>query len=223
MSAFPELSEEDLQAVYAWVDEIPLSRPKKNIASDFSDGVLCAEIVKHYVPKMVELHNYSSANGVKQKLYNWQTLNQKIFRKLNFQVPDEELNGIVNRRPYCIERLLIALKTRIAQYKTDPKESKPKSSPVQEYTAPAPAPAAAPAASSPARQARPARGPVRSERRTQADSREVDTQLLMEKENTILELRESIDMLEEKVRTLEQLVRLKDPKIQDSEMKSRRR
>ena len=38
MSAFPELSEEDLQAVYAWVDEIPLSRPKKNIASDFSDG-----------------------------------------------------------------------------------------------------------------------------------------------------------------------------------------
>jgi hypothetical protein len=26
-----------MQEVYNWVDEIPLSRPKKNIARDFSD------------------------------------------------------------------------------------------------------------------------------------------------------------------------------------------
>ncbi len=32
------LSEDELKKVYAWVDEIPLSRPKKNIARDFSDG-----------------------------------------------------------------------------------------------------------------------------------------------------------------------------------------
>ena len=31
------LSEEEMQEVYNWVDEIPLSRPKKNIARDFSD------------------------------------------------------------------------------------------------------------------------------------------------------------------------------------------
>ena len=30
--------EEDLQELYEWVDEIPLSRPKKNIARDFSDA-----------------------------------------------------------------------------------------------------------------------------------------------------------------------------------------
>ena len=33
----PKLSEEEMQEVYNWVDEIPLSRPKKNIARDFSD------------------------------------------------------------------------------------------------------------------------------------------------------------------------------------------
>lgn len=38
------LSDDDLQRLYAWVDEISLSRPKRNIARDFSDGVLVAEV-----------------------------------------------------------------------------------------------------------------------------------------------------------------------------------
>ena len=32
------LNEAQLEELYAWVDTIPLSRPKKNIARDFSDG-----------------------------------------------------------------------------------------------------------------------------------------------------------------------------------------
>ena len=61
--------------IYNWVDEIPLSRPKRNIARDFSDGVLVAEVVKHFFPSMVELHNYSQAHSQSQKTYNWNTLN----------------------------------------------------------------------------------------------------------------------------------------------------
>ena len=34
----PSLSEMDLNDLYNWVDEIPLSRPKKSIARDFADG-----------------------------------------------------------------------------------------------------------------------------------------------------------------------------------------
>jgi len=34
----PKISEEEMQIIYNWVDEIPLSRPKRNIARDFSDG-----------------------------------------------------------------------------------------------------------------------------------------------------------------------------------------
>ena len=37
MSAQP-LDDETLQQLYTWVDEIPLSRPKRNINRDFSDG-----------------------------------------------------------------------------------------------------------------------------------------------------------------------------------------
>lgn len=33
-----ELGETALQELYTWIDEIPLSRPKKNISRDFSDG-----------------------------------------------------------------------------------------------------------------------------------------------------------------------------------------
>ena len=32
------IDEEELQLVYQWVDTVSLSRPKKNIARDFSDG-----------------------------------------------------------------------------------------------------------------------------------------------------------------------------------------
>ena len=75
------MDDESLQTVYCWVDEIPLSRPKRNISRDFSDGVLMAEIIAHYFPRYVELHNYSQANSVRQKLYNWNTLNTKVFKK----------------------------------------------------------------------------------------------------------------------------------------------
>lgn len=34
-----------------------------------------AEIVKNYIPHLVELHNYSAAHSVSQKTYNWNTLN----------------------------------------------------------------------------------------------------------------------------------------------------
>ena len=61
-----------------WVDEVPLSRPKRNIARDFADGVLTAEIVHHYFPRIVEVHNYPSANSYAQKMYNWQTLNARV-------------------------------------------------------------------------------------------------------------------------------------------------
>ena len=64
MEEMTQLDEEDMQIVYNWIDEIPLSRPKRNIARDFSDGVLVAEVVKHYIPHLVDLHNYSQAHSV---------------------------------------------------------------------------------------------------------------------------------------------------------------
>jgi hypothetical protein len=83
MSSTIILSDEQLQAIYTWVDEVPLSRAKRNITRDFSDGVLMAEVLCHYFPKVVDIKNYSAANSVRQKLYNWQTLNNKV--RLGFE------------------------------------------------------------------------------------------------------------------------------------------
>lgn len=32
------LNEEELADLYAWIDQVPLSRPKRNMARDFADG-----------------------------------------------------------------------------------------------------------------------------------------------------------------------------------------
>jgi hypothetical protein len=40
--------------------------------------VLVAEAIAHFFPRLVELHNYSSANSLSQKMYNWNTLNAKV-------------------------------------------------------------------------------------------------------------------------------------------------
>ena len=69
------LTDEDLNEVYGWVDSHELSRPKKNIARDFSDGLMAAEMVKKHFDKIVDLHNYPGTHNVKQKFTNWDTLN----------------------------------------------------------------------------------------------------------------------------------------------------
>ena len=42
-------TEADLQDLYTWIDEIPLSRPKKNITRDFSDGGDIVTFVTEYL------------------------------------------------------------------------------------------------------------------------------------------------------------------------------
>lgn len=37
-SALEDFDDAELEQLYTWIDSIPLSRPKKNIARDFSDG-----------------------------------------------------------------------------------------------------------------------------------------------------------------------------------------
>ena len=69
------LSDDDLNEVYGWIDGFQLSRPKKNMARDFSDGLMVAEVMKQNFDKIVDLHNYPSSHNVKQKFTNWNTLN----------------------------------------------------------------------------------------------------------------------------------------------------
>ena len=117
MSA-PEIDEEDMQMIYNWVDEIPLSWPKRNIGWDFADGVLIAEIIHYYFPKLVELHNYQSVSGKTKKTYNWTTLNQKVFKKMGLQISKEDITAIVMAEPEAIEWVLKVIKDRLVEIKS---------------------------------------------------------------------------------------------------------
>jgi hypothetical protein len=50
-----ELDEQILQDLYAWIDQIPLSRPKRRIERDFSDGGL-ALVLDHFLFNMICYH-----------------------------------------------------------------------------------------------------------------------------------------------------------------------
>ena len=92
-----------------------MSRPKRNIQRDFADGVLCAEIVKHFLPKLIDLHNYSQAHSVAQKTYNWNTLNVKVLKKIGLTLTKKEIENVVNMVPDTIESILLAIKFHIEQ------------------------------------------------------------------------------------------------------------
>ncbi|XP_023392990.1 sperm flagellar protein 1 isoform X4 [Pteropus medius] len=109
------VDEEALHQLYLWVDNIPLSRPKRNLSRDFSDGVLVAEVIKFYFPKMVEMHNYVPANSLQQKLSNWSHLNRKVLNKLNFSVPEDVMRKIAQCAPGVIELVLIPLRQRLEE------------------------------------------------------------------------------------------------------------
>eukprot|EP00768_Dysnectes_brevis_P008357 gnl/Dysnectes_brevis/751_a824_3731.p1 GENE.gnl/Dysnectes_brevis/751_a824_3731~~gnl/Dysnectes_brevis/751_a824_3731.p1 ORF type:complete len:220 (+),score=31.95 gnl/Dysnectes_brevis/751_a824_3731:30-662(+) len=196
------LDDKTRQNLYRWVDGIPLSRPKRNICRDFADGVMMAEVINYFLPRLVEVHNYSPANSVSQKKYNWQTLQHKVLRKLRIRLTEEDIDALVTGQPGAVERTLLLAQKSIADYKeraeanpspvstrrTPSKTREPSSG----HSAPAPAPAPTPAA------------PAVS----------VDQELLVEKEGTIQDLREANEILQLKVRKLQQLVRLKDSRIQ---------
>ena len=112
----PMITEEEMQLVYNWIDEIPLSRPKKNIARDFSDGLLMAEVLKQYFPKDVDLHNYSAAHSVSQKTYNFNTLNLKVLKKIGFSLSKKDIESVVNCVPDAIERVLRALQVHLENH-----------------------------------------------------------------------------------------------------------
>uniref|UniRef100_A0A671YHM9 Sperm flagellar 1 n=1 Tax=Sparus aurata TaxID=8175 RepID=A0A671YHM9_SPAAU len=189
-----ELNEEELQDLYAWIDKIPLSRPKRNITRDFSDGVMAAEVVRYFFPKLVDLHNYIPANSTQQKLSNWSVLNRKVFSKLNFHVPGETVRRIVLSTSGVIEPILCSLRERIDKklehttenildldyYDTREQEKLPQPA-VLCYS----------------------------------DMDPAFRLILQEKEQAVMALQETVELLQMKVSRLEHLVHLKDMRIDD--------
>ncbi|KAJ9471268.1 hypothetical protein DIPPA_23547 [Diplonema papillatum] len=197
------MDEEELQVLYQWVDSVPLSRPKRNIARDFADGMLVAEVIKHFFPKLVELHNYPAAHSTSQKLYNWHTLQHKVFKKLNFEISEEEVNSIVTCIPGAIERFLRALLTKIQQIqqKKIQRQHQPRDATGSD--------------SGPGGRSMYADQNMMVDNKSHGqESAPIHAQIIAEKDAMINEMKEMMDILELKVKKLEQLIAFKDSKIQ---------
>ncbi|XP_058652075.1 sperm flagellar protein 1 isoform X2 [Onychostoma macrolepis] len=210
MDGSKQLDEETLQDLYAWIDKIPLSRPKRNITRDFSDGVMTAEVVKHFFPKLVELHNYTPAHSMQQKLSNWSTLNRKVFSKLNFHISEETAKNIVVSTAGYIEPVLCSLREKIEEKQAG--KHLDGTLDLEYYSTTTGQSRSAPHTSA---------ATVKKKDKVSAAAAlrpNVDPGvrlLLEEKEQAILALQETVEILQIKVDRLEHLVHLKDLRIED--------
>ncbi|XP_017551971.1 sperm flagellar protein 1 [Pygocentrus nattereri] len=213
-----DLSEEALQDLYAWIDKIKLSRPKRNIARDFSDGVMTAEVVKYFYPKLVDVHNYTPAHSTQQKLSNWNTLNRKVFSKLNFHIPEDTVKKIALSTPGSIEPVLCALRERLEDRQVervpDGTQDLEYYSTVNEKTHTENRQVTLETSNKTATQVKKAHksSPLI------VPAQNVDPAfrlLLEEKEQALLALQETVEILQIKVNRLEHLVHLKDLRIED--------
>jgi hypothetical protein len=62
------LTEEEQDILYAWIDGVPINKPKKNIARDFSDCSLLSHVIKHYLAPaskgIIDIHNYVETSNL---------------------------------------------------------------------------------------------------------------------------------------------------------------
>ena len=95
------------------MDSFDLSRPKKNISRDFSDGQLIAEIIYHYLPKVVNLHSFVKANSAKNKRSNWNMLKTRVFPKMGFLANNSDIEEVINCKKLAVENFLSVLRGKL--------------------------------------------------------------------------------------------------------------
>ncbi|XP_036151329.1 LOW QUALITY PROTEIN: uncharacterized protein LOC105840377 [Monomorium pharaonis] len=116
-----------------WIDGIPFSRPARNLARDFSDAVLTAEVLKLYYPRYVELHNYAPANSINTKRENWKMLNRKVLVKLDMKLSSDTIHQLANGSQGAIEKLLTKLRMKVLKDGIEIQRSKLKDSSLESH------------------------------------------------------------------------------------------
>lgn len=173
-----------MEELYRWIDAIPLSRRKKNLPRDFSDAVLMAEVVAHFFPRMVELHNYDQGLRIDTKIYNWKTLNNRVLKKLSYPLDKETIESLANSTPGVIERVLMDVRRVIEEKQQHDQHpfTEEKANPIEEEIEMA---------------------------RTCTDRSILDSKI-----KEVAEKAERIRALEAKIEKIEELISMKDARIQ---------
>jgi len=108
---------EDLEVLKDWMEDVPFTRANclRNLTREFSDAVCCAEVLKHYIPKLVDLNHYHPVSAKPQKKEQWNTLSKKCFLKLGIQIPKDTIEKVVNNEPGFVELILRNMKLKVEQ------------------------------------------------------------------------------------------------------------
>lgn len=72
-----------------------------------------AEVIRYFLPDLIETHNYAATSSIKQKKTNWNVLNKKVFNRIGFDLPDAMINDLCNAKLGKIEIFLFNLKLKI--------------------------------------------------------------------------------------------------------------
>lgn len=187
---------------------------------------MLAEVVAAYFPNLVELHNYTKAHSVKQKIYNFDTLNTRVLRKIGYFLSHPIIEDIVNCKPGVVENVLHQLQYKMAKYKV-------KKAKEDENSIAAPSPRINQQNhqqqqhdnTPPPKQQLQQRKSQQSSPQQQSNHGGGKTNYIEEekenaKDQLIFEQSETIKILELKISKLEQLVRIKDNRIQKLTSKS---
>ena len=76
-------------------------------------SVLAAEVIKHFLPKSIDIHNYTSASSTPQKMQNWHLLNRWFISHLIYRFclsvfyKDVLLSNFKCKNVICVEREII--------------------------------------------------------------------------------------------------------------------
>lgn len=79
--------------------------------------MLLVEILNTHLPELVLLHEYSPKNSYLQKLNNWETVNNKVLKKININLTKKQMEQLARAEPGVIEQVLLQVKNEIAEYK----------------------------------------------------------------------------------------------------------
>jgi hypothetical protein len=102
--------------ILAWLDTIPLSRPVRNLDSDFSDGILIAEIIAYFFPEYVDLESFHPARNMSQRTKNWRLLNSEVLPKLSLHAPGTVVHDITNGDHRAVELFLLHLREKLEEH-----------------------------------------------------------------------------------------------------------
>ncbi|KAJ8961558.1 hypothetical protein NQ318_014810 [Aromia moschata] len=191
----------DCTKLYKWIDEHPITRPKRNINRDFSDAVSLAEILKKHYPKLVELHNYSSKNSFSQKLINWEMLNKRVLNKIKINLSTNEMEQLAKGVPGAVERLLNVIKVKVESKGSGDSEANEKVYYLEDSSNIS---------------SKDEIVPVKLKNGTKTvDRKMVPSDIFEKMEKDIEEKDETINVLNNKIEHLENLIAVKDERIKD--------